>query len=102
VEHRRAAADHEEHRDRSPVYWQPGPQRLAYVQQNEVNIFENGFLQEFKNAQQNLAISQAAGVANFANRGLPSVPLPIFEAAFGARGSQPALSAGRDSQTAPS
>src|SRR5262249_28979071 len=29
---------------------------------NEVNIFENGFLQEFKNAQRNLAINQAAGV----------------------------------------
>src|SRR5215471_4155033 len=27
---------------------------------NEVNIFENGFLQEFKNAQNNLAINQAA------------------------------------------
>jgi len=62
---------------------------------NEVNIFENGFLQEFKNAQQNLAINQAAGVASFENRGLPGqVPLPIFEAAFGARGSQAALPAG--------
>src|SRR4029453_8424724 len=27
---------------------------------NEVNIFENGFLQEFKNAQKNLTINQAA------------------------------------------
>ncbi|MBX5478420.1 MAG: carboxypeptidase regulatory-like domain-containing protein [Pyrinomonas methylaliphatogenes] len=61
---------------------------------NEVNIFENGFLQEFLNAQRNLAINQAAGVTSFANRGLPGqVPLPIFEAAFGARGSQPALPA---------
>jgi hypothetical protein len=59
---------------------------------NEVNIFENGFLQEFKNAQRNLEINQAAGVTSFANRGLPGqVPLPIFETAFGARGSQPAL-----------
>jgi hypothetical protein len=59
---------------------------------NEVNIFENGFLTEFKNAQRNLEISQAAGVANFANRGLPGqVALPIFETAFGARGSQGAL-----------
>ncbi len=59
---------------------------------NEVNIFENGFLQEFLNAQRNLAINQAAGVNSFAHRGLPGqVPLPIFEAAFGARGSQPAL-----------
>lgn len=61
---------------------------------NEVNVFENGFLQEFRNAQQNLAISQAAGVNSFANRGLPGqVPLPILETAFGARGAQPALSA---------
>jgi len=52
---------------------------------NEVNIFENGFLTEFKNAQNNLAISQAAGKGNtFANQGLPGqVPLPIFAAAFG-------------------
>jgi hypothetical protein len=63
---------------------------------NEVNIFENGFLQDFKNAQQNLTINQAAGVASFQNRGLPGqVPLPIFEAAFGARGSQVALPAGQ-------
>jgi hypothetical protein len=61
----------------------------------EVNIFENGFLQEFQNAQKNLAISQAAGVSSFQNRGLPGqVALPIFEAAFGANGSQPALAAG--------
>ena len=38
---------------------------------NEVNIFENGFLDEFKNAQRNLSINQAAGVTSFANRGLP-------------------------------
>lgn len=62
---------------------------------NEVNIFENGFLNEFKNAQANLAINQAAGVNSFANRGLPGqAALPIFETMFGARGSQPALPAG--------
>jgi hypothetical protein len=62
---------------------------------NEVNIFENGFLSEFQHAQQNLAINQAAGVSSFENRGLPGqVPLPIFEAAFGARGGQPALAGG--------
>ena len=61
---------------------------------NEVNVIENGFADEFKRAQQNLAINQAAGVASFANRGLPGqVPLPLFDAMFGARGSQPALSA---------
>src|SRR6266404_4054823 len=38
---------------------------------NEVNVIENGFLQEFKNAQANLAINQAAGKGNtFANNGL--------------------------------
>ena len=49
---------------------------------NEVNIFENGFLNEFKNAQRNLAINAAAGVTgNFGNRGLPGqVDLPIFTA----------------------
>jgi hypothetical protein len=59
----------------------------------EVNIFENGFLQEFINAQKNLSINSAAGVNSFQNRGLSGqVALPIFEAAFGARGSMPALS----------
>jgi len=54
---------------------------------NEVNVFENGFLQEFKNAQQNLAINLANGVNSFQYRGLPGqVQLPIFNAAFGARG----------------
>ncbi|HLK63395.1 MAG TPA: carboxypeptidase-like regulatory domain-containing protein [Bryobacteraceae bacterium] len=52
---------------------------------NEVNIFENGFLTEFKNAQNNLAINQANGKGNsFANNGLPGQSaLPIFAAAFG-------------------
>jgi len=61
----------------------------------EVNVFENGFLTEFVNAQNNLAINQTAKLNSFQNRGLPGqVPLPIFEAAFGARGSMPALSSG--------
>jgi hypothetical protein len=61
---------------------------------NEVNIFENGFLQEFKNAQRNLAINQAAGVNSFQNRGLAGqVATPIFDAAFGPRGSLPAIAA---------
>jgi hypothetical protein len=61
---------------------------------NEVNVFENGFVQEFKNAQRNLQINQAAGVNSFENRGLPGqAPLPIFAAAFGARGTQPELPA---------
>jgi hypothetical protein len=62
---------------------------------NEVDIFSNGFLQEFKNAQNNLAINQAAGVQSFQNLGRPGqVPLPIFDTAFGARGALPAIAAG--------
>jgi Carboxypeptidase regulatory-like domain len=65
------------------------------VNENETNIFENGFLQEFKNAQNNLAIANGLSVsqlvpglalktASFANQGLPGqVNLPIFAAAFG-------------------
>jgi len=71
---------------------------------NEINIFENGFLQEFKNAASNLAICNAnlnttclaaeqgagilpvtatKGVADYANLGLPGQQnLPIFTAAF--------------------
>lgn len=62
----------------------------------EVNIFENGFLKEFQNAQNNLAINAANGKGNtFQNLGLAGeAPLPIFETSFGARGSQPALAAG--------
>jgi hypothetical protein len=53
---------------------------------NEVNIFENNFLQEFRNAQNNLAIARAANPAsnNFGNQGLAGqVALPIFTASFG-------------------
>ena len=63
---------------------------------NEVNIFENGFLNEFNNAANNLAICNAnptaclaaAGDANtthryFSDLGLPGqVPVPILTAAF--------------------
>jgi carboxypeptidase family protein len=53
---------------------------------NEVNIFENKFLPEFKQAQQNLAINAANGnPGTFANNGLPGQgPLPIMTAAAGA------------------
>ncbi len=52
---------------------------------NEINIIENGFLPEFRNAQRNLAVNRASGRgASFANNGLPGqVALPIFNAAFG-------------------
>jgi len=55
---------------------------------NEINIFENGFLQEFKNAQNNLNINMANGKGQTPfNYGLPGeVPLPIFTAAFGSAG----------------
>ncbi len=64
-----------------------------YSNVQETNIFENGFLQEFKNAQGNLNVNQANGRgATFANNGLPGqAALPILETAFGARGNQPAL-----------
>jgi hypothetical protein len=62
----------------------------------EVNIFENGFLQEFQNAQKNLSINQAGGKGStFQNLGLPGeAPLPIFEHSFGPNGSFGALAAG--------
>jgi hypothetical protein len=55
------------------------------VDYNEVNIFENGFLQEFKNAQINLA---ARGGTSFAPNSAASpcaacVALPIFDRFFG-------------------
>lgn len=49
------------------------------VDYNEVNIFENGFLAEFLNAQKNLA---ANGNSNFAPGGAGTVPLPIFSTLF--------------------
>jgi len=51
---------------------------------NEVNVFENGFLQEFKNAQANLAYNATKGVTSFANLypGAGTVALPIMTAAF--------------------
>jgi len=60
---------------------------------NEINVVENGFAAEFINAQNNLRINREAGNGeSFQNRNLAGqVGLPIFEAAFGANGSQPAL-----------
>jgi hypothetical protein len=62
---------------------------------NEVNIFENGFLQEFKNAQTNQAINLANNKGTtFINNGLPGQSaLPIFDAAFGPRGGVAAIAA---------
>jgi hypothetical protein len=56
------------------------------VNLNEVNIFENGFLNEFKIAQQNLAIARGVQPTsnNFGNQGLPGQrPIPIISTAFG-------------------
>jgi hypothetical protein len=61
---------------------------------NETNVIENGFVQEFRNAQRNLDINVANGRTGFANGGLPGqVPLPIFDAAFGSRGAQAPVAA---------
>jgi hypothetical protein len=48
------------------------------IDPNEVNIFENGFLQQFKNAQANLA---ASGGSSFSST--YGNPTPVFDAAFG-------------------
>jgi hypothetical protein len=62
---------------------------------NEVNVIENRFVDEFRNAQRNLQINLANQRTGFANNNLPGqVPLPILETAFGPRGSQPALATG--------
>lgn len=49
------------------------------VDYNEVNIFENGFLQEFLNAQKNLAINNGS---SFAPGAAGTVPLPILSTLF--------------------
>jgi hypothetical protein len=51
---------------------------------NEVNVFENGFLQEFKSAQQNLAYNATKGVTSFANLypGAGTTAVPLMTAAF--------------------
>jgi len=57
---------------------------------NEINIFENGFLNEFKVAQNNLAIARGGNinnnvsVINFGNQGLPGQQnIPILQTAIG-------------------
>lgn len=46
---------------------------------NEINIFENGFLQEYQNAQKNLQINQGS---SFASGAPGTVALPIFSKLF--------------------
>jgi hypothetical protein len=64
-----------------------------YQNINEVNVFENGFLPQFVQAQQNLSINAANGKGNtFVNNGLAGqAAMPIFDAAFGASGTNAAL-----------
>ena len=56
---------------------------------NEVNIFENGFLQQFEIAQKNLTIARGGNITNqttnnFGNQGLPGQQnVPIFSTALG-------------------
>ena len=59
--------------------WTSGGQ-LSYLDYNEVNILDNGFMNEFKLAQANLQANIAAGKGNtFAYTGAPGTqPLPIF------------------------
>lgn len=66
-----------------------------YQNMNEVNIFENGFLPQFVQAQQNLSINAANGKGNtFVNNGLPGqAAIPIFDTAFGPSGTNAALPA---------
>ncbi|HEU4388729.1 MAG TPA: TonB-dependent receptor [Blastocatellia bacterium] len=52
---------------------------LRAIDYNEVNIFENGFLREFLNAQLNLA---ARGGTSFAPGPAGTVPLPILSTLF--------------------
>ena len=53
------------------------------LNQNEVNIFENGFLAQFQAAQQNMAINQQNGITSFADNGFAGQQaLPVFDAAF--------------------
>jgi Carboxypeptidase regulatory-like domain len=61
---------------------------------NEINIFENGFLNEFIQAKKNLDVNIASGKGQtFVNNNLPGqAALPIFQAAFAALGGQPAVS----------
>jgi hypothetical protein len=68
----------------------------------EVNIFENHFLDQFIQAKKNLDINIANGRGNsFFNNNLPGqAALPIFDAAFGALGSQAPLTLAQGYQNA--
>ncbi len=58
------------------------------VNTNEVNVFENGFLNQFKAAQQNLKINEQHNINSFADNGYAGqTQTPIFNAAFAGEGS---------------
>ena len=61
--------------------WAPNTWRAKNI--NEVNIFENGFLQEYKNAQTNFVLRGGAGFGPASIGGCPScLPLPILDKFF--------------------
>ncbi|MEK7409647.1 MAG: carboxypeptidase-like regulatory domain-containing protein [Acidobacteriota bacterium] len=63
-----------------------GTRLWRQINLNEVNTFENGFLEEFKIAQSNLAIARRQNPAsvNFGNQGLAGQrPIPIIQTALG-------------------
>ncbi|MEO6816933.1 MAG: carboxypeptidase regulatory-like domain-containing protein, partial [Edaphobacter sp.] len=62
------------------------------INPNEVNVFENGFLAEFKKAQANLA---ANGGPNAANPSFAGSGMPIITAAFGGSASDSDFSNGQ-------
>ncbi len=63
-----------------------GTRLWRQVDLNEINIFENGFLDEFRIAQNNLAVARAANPAsvNFGNQSLAGQrPIPMIQTALG-------------------
>jgi hypothetical protein len=61
--------------------WAPNTWRAYNI--NEVNIFENGFLQEFKNAQVNLGLRGGTSFAPNSVAGCATcLPLPLFDKFF--------------------
>ena len=76
------------HGGRSPLRRQPQPEHVDDENWNERNIFENGFLNEFKLAQANLRANIAAGRGNSVrlHRAAPGTsPLPIYLAYLSGR-----------------
>lgn len=66
---------------------------FRFVNVNQLELVENQFLNEFRNAKTNLAICRATAgcTLRFSNQGLQrQVPVPIFTALFSSTGSQTA------------